>query len=179
MVKIGKIELTQERLIIAFAMVGVFAALAVYLIFYAPLITSLKTEYSECRAAENEVKECRDIIASSGRVYGDRVLMTEKELSRAMNELTKHGKAKGIDFISINPGKINKRKGSRYKTLLIEMEIESTYKDIGTFLGSLDDLEKCLVKVNSFRMSPGDKDPRKITTHLIIDLYLSGRKDER
>lgn len=178
MVKIGKIELTQERLIIAIVTVGALIALAAYFIFFAPLMRKLKTEYLKCRAAESEVIECRDIIASSGRVYGDRVLMTEKELSRAMDELTKHGKAGGIDFISINPGKISKEKGSRYKILPVEMEIESTYEEIGTFLGSIDDLEKGLVKVKSFEMFPGASDPRKITMHLVVDLYLSGREYE-
>ncbi|MCQ9206417.1 MAG: type 4a pilus biogenesis protein PilO [Omnitrophica bacterium] len=177
--RIGKIELTQERLIIAIVTVGALIALAVYLIFFAPLMMKLKTEYLKCKAAENEVIECRNIIAVSGRVYGKRVLMTEKGLSRAMNELTRHGKTKGIDFISINPGKINKEKGSRYKILPIEMEIESAYEEIGTFLGSLDDLEKCLIKVKSFKMSLSAKDPRKITTHLIVDLYLSGRGYEK
>lgn len=177
--RIGKIELTQERLIIAIIAVGALTALAVYLIFFAPLMMKLKTEYLKCRADENEVIECRNVIASSGKIYGKRVLMTEKELSHAMDELTKHGKAMGIDFISINPGKISKEKESRYKILPIEMEIEATYEKFGAFLGSIDDLEKGLVKVKSFKMSPGSKDPKKITTQLVVDLYLSGREYEK
>jgi len=58
------------------------------------------------------------------------------------------------------------------------MEIESTYEKLGVFLGSLDDLEKALVRIKSFDITPDKEDPSKLTTDLSVEIYLSGDKNE-
>ena len=60
--KIGKIELTQKKLIIIVIAVFTGLAISVYVIVYAPLLTNIKTKYVACRQAENDVLECRKII---------------------------------------------------------------------------------------------------------------------
>ena len=57
----------------------------------------------------------------------------------------------------------------------MEIKAKSTYEQLGTFLGSLDDLEKGLVKVKSFVIVPDGKDPAKLTANLVVDIYLSGK----
>ena len=177
--KIGKVELTKEKLIAAIAAAVALVALGAYLIFYAPVIRETGIKYAACRAVENELLECRNIIESAGRIQGKRVLMTEKDVSHAIDELTRQGKLEGINFVSMSPGEIKEEEGSQYKTLPINVEIKSTYKQLGIFLGSLDKLEKGLVKVKSFDITANAGDPKLLTTVLVMDMYLSGREDER
>lgn len=176
--KIGNIELTEERLIIAIGAGIAVIGLGVYLIFYAPLINKIKTKYIECKSVEGDVLECRNMIECAEKTYGERILMEEKHISHAIDELTKHGKLKGINFISMSPKKIQKGKDLQYKILPIDMEIESTYEGVGIFLGSLDELEKGLVKVKSFDIVQDKEDPTKHITDLVVDLYISGKQDE-
>ena len=172
--RIGKVELTQERLIIIISAVVIAAALGTYIVFYAPLIRDLRMKRLECKSAENEVLECRNIIESSGK--GGRMLITEEDVSYAIDELARQGKFKGVNFISMNPKKIEKKdKNSQYKILPVEIEINSTYEELGVFLGSLDDLEKGLVKVKSFDITADKEDPSKLTTDLVAEIYMSGQ----
>lgn len=171
--KIGKIELTQEKLIIAVPALIILIVLAIYLILYAPLISKLKIKYIECESAENEVLECRNIIELAGEA--GLVIIAEKDVSHAIDELTKHGKLKGINFLSIIPKEVKKEKGSQYKVLPIEMKIESTYEELGILLGSLDELDKGLLKVESFDIIPDRENPSKFITDLVVKLYVSGK----
>lgn len=173
--KIGKIELTQEKLVIVIAATTTLIALGAYLIFYAPLIRELRIKRLDCKTVENEVFKCRNIIKSAGQK--ERVLITEEEVSQAIDELTRHGKLKGVNFVSMNPKEIKEEKGTQYKTLPVEMKIESTYEQLAIFLGSLDDLQKALVKVRSFDINPDKKDSSKLMTDLVADIYLSGQKN--
>jgi len=176
--KIGKFELTQQKLIALVSVAASLIALGVYLVFFAPLMGKLKTKYIECKSIESKVLECRNIIHSAGKEYGARALMGEKDVSYALDELTKHGKLKGINFISITPGKIEEAKDPQYKILPIKMKIKSKYRELGIFLGSLDDLKKGVIKVKSFDGVPGENNLAIITTNVTLDLYLSGREYE-
>lgn len=175
--KIGKIELTKEKSIIVVSVVIIVIALGVYLVFYAPLMRQLKTKYLECKSIESQVIQAWDIIGSVGKTYGERVIMTEEDVSRAIDALTKHGKLKGINFISISSKEEKKERESQYIILPIEMKIEATYEQLGIFLGSLDEPQKGLVKVKSFDIVPGEKDPSKLTTDLVVDIYLSRKEN--
>jgi len=178
MFKIGKIELSQNKLIAAVASLAAVCALIIYFVLFAPLLNKLGRKYTECRAIESEVLEARHIIRSGGALYGDRVLMTEKDVSHAIDELTKHGRRKDINFVSISPKKIRQKEGTQYKILPVEMEIVSSYEKLASFLGSLDELEKGLVKVKSFEITPDAKDEKKFATDLVVDIYISGRDNQ-
>ena len=175
--KIGKIELIKKRLAIAVFAVTIGVALAVYIIFYAPLLQKLGIEYLKFRSVENRISGCRNIIDSAGKIRGKRVLPTEREISLAIDELTGHGRSKGINFVSIRPKEIIKKPEALYKILPIEMEIKSTYRELGALLGSLDDLDKGVIKVKSFGIAPDRKEKNKVRTKLIVDMYLSGREN--
>lgn len=165
-------KLTKERLLIVFLSAIVVIVAGLYYIFYMPVMKRLRTSFIECRACENEVREARNLIEMAGELYTERVLITEEGISQAIDELTSRGKSEGINFISINPGEAKKEKDLQYKILPIEMEIESTYEQLGVFLGSLDDLNKGIFKVKSLSTASSEKDPQRLITDLAVDLYL-------
>ena len=172
--EIGTVEAAQKKFIVIATTIVVMAA-GIYLIFYAPLIRELKIKRLDCKTVENEVLKCRNIIKSAGQKK--RVLITEEEVSQAIDELTRHGKMKGVNFVFMAPKETKEEKGAQYKTLPVEMKIESAYEQLAIFLGSLDDLKKALVKVKSFDINPDKKDASKLITDLVADIYLSGHKN--
>lgn len=171
----AKIKLTRKHLIVVISLSGAFTALMIYMIFYMPLTKKVKAKYFECKSAEKKTLECRNIVESAGNLYEKKVLMKESDAHRVIDELTGHGRDKGINFISINSEKIRKAKNSRYKILPVKMKIESTYEKFAEFLGSLDDLEKGLVKVKSFSITSAEEGSFKLRADLAADIYLSGR----
>jgi Tfp pilus assembly protein PilO len=141
-----------------------------------PLMKELRKHYLECKSLEADVLDARNVITLVDKTYAERVLIKEKDISQAIDKLTRHGKLEGINFISINPKEIRKKADSRYKILPIEMEIESGYEQLGAFLGSLDDLEKGLIKVKSLYVVPNKEDPSRLMTDLVVDMYLLGQE---
>ena len=75
----------------------------------------------------------------------------------------------------MSPQKIQKKNGTEYKILPVTMQIESTFKTLGIFMGSLDDLEKSLVRIKSFDINPDKDKPKVLITDLVVDIYLSGK----
>ena len=66
------------------------------------------------------------------------------------------------------------RNDTGYKILPVEMKIESTHEQLAAFLGSVDDLEKGLIRVVSFEIVPDQTDPTKCITDLTVHMYFSG-----
>ncbi|MDP2913806.1 MAG: hypothetical protein Q8N91_07390, partial [Candidatus Omnitrophota bacterium] len=144
--KIANIELTKERIIMLAAAGAAILVLLVYLVVYAPLIRQLKKKHAECKATESETLYACHIVESAGKAGGVRMLIAEKDVSLAINELTNYGKDIGVNFVSILPKDIVRGKDARYNVLPIEMEIEAPDERFSAFLGSLDELEKVLIK---------------------------------
>ncbi len=164
-------ELTKERLIIIICSVVVILVLGLYLFLYSPLISKLKSADLECKTIEADVFQARDRITSSGIGDTKKGLIIEEDVSFAIDELTKQGKLKSINFISMTSKNIEKGE-PQYKILPIEMEIESTYEELGTFLCSLEELKKSLVTVRSFNITSNEKDPTRLETKLVVNMYL-------
>jgi Tfp pilus assembly protein PilO len=168
--KIEKIELAKEALIALISAAIVAIALLTYGFFYGPFMKKLRIKYSEYKSIESELQRAYGIIEAADKVSMKSIVMTEQDSSLAIDELTKHGKAESIDFISMTPRDI--RTEGQYEILPIEMEIKSTYMELGNFLGSLDELEKSLITVRNFRVIPDRNDPTVMKTELAINTYL-------
>jgi len=123
-------------------------------------------------AKEQSIQEARRIMESIGITGIKSAVMTEEDISHAINELTQYGETKGIDFISITPKE--KRKEGPYEVLPIEIEQRATYKDLGVFCGSLAELKKSLITIKSFNIFPDKEDLEKLRIKLTILIYLSG-----
>jgi Tfp pilus assembly protein PilO len=159
---------------IAIVVAGV---LLFYFVLLGPLARQVGTKLGEYRTLRADLTRRETIIKSAGSIDDERVLMTEKEASRAMDELTKFGKASGVNFTSIGTKDIDRDKSTHYLILPIEIETESTYKQLGAFLGSLDEMNNSLVQVKSFDIAPNKNNPSRFRTKLLLDMYLSKRRD--
>lgn len=172
-------ELTRERLTIIIAGATLVVLFGLYLFLYRPLISKCRQAGLECRGIEREVLLAREAITSFlNQNISEKHLISEEDVSLAIDELTKQGRSKGINFVSITPEQIKKAENYPCKVLPIEMKTESTYKELGIFLGSLDDLEKSLITVRNFSLTSDKKDPSKVETKLVINMYLSAQDEE-
>lgn len=174
--KIGGLELKKEQLTIAALAAGGLCAVVLFFIFYIPVMKTLAVKDAECRRVETEAREARILIAQAGKIYGDRILINEDEVGVAMDALAKHGKLMGVNFVSMKPGEVREVPGAKYKEMLIEMSMESNDKQLADFMGSLDELKKGIVKIDSFEIKPKTEDGTMLESKLVIDVYISGHK---
>ncbi|MBU0878780.1 MAG: type 4a pilus biogenesis protein PilO [Candidatus Omnitrophica bacterium] len=162
----------REKVVIIVGAVIVIVGLGLYLFLYHPLARKLKTVRAECKVAEEEICQAQEAMSFLKVTDIRRGPVAPGETSLAINELTRQGKLNGINFLSITPKAVEKCEWATCEILPIEMEIESSFGDLGIFLGSVDDLEKSLVTVNEFYIIPESRDARKLKTKLVLDIYI-------
>lgn len=165
-------ELTKEKIIIAVVSGVIIIGFGLYLFLYGPLINKLRIAHLDCRMLEEEVLQVQNktIILKTSETRKD--FLPEEDVSLAIDELTKIGKSQGLNFISMIPEEIRESEVSFCKVLPITMEIESAYRSLGRFLGSLSELEKSLGVVSNFKITPVEKNPTMLKTKLSVDMYL-------
>ncbi len=156
-------------------MIIIFVGIAIigfilYLILYMPLVRQLKVKSNETKAQEAELLKARNIVTSMKTTGSKAQLVTEDNLSIAIDELTKRGKLHNINFVSVKLGELIRE--TVYAILPIEMVLESGYLELGGFLGSLDELQKSVVKVNEFEVLPQASEPSKLNTRLMLNMYI-------
>ena len=168
-------KLTKEYVMAGAVILAVIAG--AYLFLYRPLIKELKLKSSECRSIEGLLLEMRDTVRLAGKSTQERVLLGEKEASLAIDELTKHGKVMGVNFISITPKEIIRSSDSQYKILPVEMTVEAPDQQFSLFLGLLDELKDSVITVESFDAAPEKEDPAKLKATVVIDMYFSAAEN--
>lgn len=174
--KIANYEIKSEQItILAIAAAGIIMAI-LFFALYLPVMKTLSAKDAECKRIEMETKDARTLIAQAGKIYGDRILINEDEIGVAMDALAKYGKQMGVNFVSMKPGEIRDVPGAKYKEISIEMTIESTDKQLSDFMGSLDELKKAVVKIDSFDIAPKAEDSAMLESKMTIDVYISGHK---
>lgn len=168
----------KDKKIIAIAAVAVIIAISITLLLFSfAAMNELRAKYSECNLIETKVFETRNMIESVKQAQVKRILPTEKNIAQGIHELKKHGKAKEVNFISVTTKDLKEDNDTGYKILPVEMKIESTHEQLAAFLGSVDDLEKGLIRVVSFEIVPDKTDPAKCITDLTVYMYFSGREN--
>ncbi|MBU0759918.1 MAG: type 4a pilus biogenesis protein PilO [Candidatus Omnitrophica bacterium] len=166
-------ELTKDRAAIIITGVIAVVTLGVYLFLYRPAISKCSEAGCECRMIESEVLRARESMYLLKQDAAKRVFVSENNISVAIDELTKQGRSKGINFTSITPGKIENPGDVGYKILPIDMEIESTYKELAVFLGLLEGLKESLVTVKDIDIASEEIRSAKLRARLILNMYLS------
>lgn len=176
---LGDFKLAKEKLPVVIGGAAASAVLlAVCLILYLPLIKEFGVKHGECRSIENHLAEACNMIEQAKRTLEKRTLITEKNVSTAIDEVTDCGKSIGINFISITPNEKIDDKSGRYKILPVEMKVAAKDEQFLQFLGALDDFEKALIRVKSFDIVPDKEDRSRLTASLVIDIYLSTKEYE-
>ncbi|MDP3791436.1 MAG: type 4a pilus biogenesis protein PilO [Candidatus Omnitrophota bacterium] len=179
-VKNEVVKLVKDNPVVALAAVIAIAAFIIYAIVFIPMMNEMKIKYVECRRLENDVTNARKIIdyaKTMGKPYGGRILISEKEAATGIDEFTEHAKERGIEFIAVKPQNTISKEGMVYKIMPIELELEADDKQFVDFLGSIDELKKAIVTVNSMDITPDESNNARLLVKMTIYVYLSARED--
>jgi hypothetical protein len=163
-------KIIKDNLKIIIIACAVLVVLGVYFIAFKPLIKKLNSKYLEYKAIGSAMVKARGItgLAKAGALESS--ILSKKDISIAIEEMTNYGQSLNIDFISLTPG--NPEKEAMYEVFPIDMEIRSGYKKLGEFLGALNELQKSLIAVKSFSVIPEEGDNGKLKTKIALKMYL-------
>lgn len=92
------------------------------------------------------------------------------DVSLVIDELVRHGKMEGVNFISMAPQAVEDKE--RFVVLPLDLEIECGYGALVSFFDSFDEFEKSVVVVKSFRVIPDKGDANKLSIRLALNIYL-------
>ncbi|HQP10028.1 MAG TPA: type 4a pilus biogenesis protein PilO [Candidatus Omnitrophota bacterium] len=150
---------------------------AVSYLFMGPLVGKVRRLGSDVRALDDEMKAARQALQSEKKFQQTGELLMRRQISLAINEITQTGAAQKINFLSINPQPIARPKGAKYPLLPIRMDLQSEYRDLGSFLGSLEKLQQSIVAIRSFEIYAAPDILPKIETNLVVEVYLREGED--
>lgn len=109
-----------------------------------------------------------------------RRLPSKSPTSAILEELTKKGKGLNIDFISITPQPAEQDQRlrqdpaseSKCKILPININMRSSYKSFGEYLGLLENLDSSFATVGEFQVARDDRTFPKLTVNMRIYTYI-------
>ena len=159
----------------------IVAAVAIVIIIFvlmaAPLLTKVRALGSEVKALDQEMMSARQAVELQDKFQQTGNLLTRQKVSLAIDEITKVGATQSINFLSISPQKIMRIEGSKYPVLPIQMELQSEYQDLGTFLGALEKLEGSIATVKSFQIERDQQNLSQVRTMIVVEIHLLEGED--
>lgn len=150
-----------------------------FFIFVRPLFVKIHSMRKELRSISQELNSARNIIKSTDDLEEKGHVLAREEISLAIDEITKKGKALNINIISISPQEIEGLEGSSYQRLPIHMDLESEYKDTGLFFGAMERLKQSIVTLRSFAIQRDEDILPLMKSKVVLDIYVEGESGER
>ncbi|MFA5275538.1 MAG: type 4a pilus biogenesis protein PilO [Candidatus Omnitrophota bacterium] len=163
-------DFSKNKLIIISAGIAI-GGFILFFILYIPLARQLSLKSNEAKTLEAELSKARGTVAFMKTAASRQQLVNEESLSVATDELIRRGGLYHINFVSTKPGE-TVREAEAYAMLPIDIVLDSGYTELGDFLGSLDSLEKSVVKVDEFDLAPSTSEPSKLRVRLTLDMYV-------
>lgn len=172
-----KLDKRQAAIIIGAIFAGTVFVLILFV--YRPLAVKIRLTESELETIEQKLVQTRGMIKAKGNSRRKGRLITRKEISLSLDEITRTGRMLNINFISINPREIERLDGYIYQRLPIYMDLKSKYKDIGIFLGALEELEESIVTVRKFEIETNKRTLPLLKSKLVLEMYLESEDHGR
>lgn len=147
--------------------------LAFLLILYIPLVGELRDERRAFMALEGQLGQFIEKVDHLISMGSRKLLTSEADISLAIDEITKRAEARGVHLTSISSKELYAKEKSIFQILPIHMKAVSTYKDLGEFLGGLDELKNGIVTVKMFTVKADPKDTAKVKSDLVVHLYVA------
>lgn len=156
---------------------GAAAGLAVFcVVFIAPLPAKVRAYQRDLATLEQELTAAREVIVAARGLERTCHLLRRKEVSTAIDEITKAGKAFDIAFASISPQEVETAPEVSCRRMPIHMELEAGYKELGAFLGALENLRESVVTVRRFSIRREETVLPRVKSELSVDVYLTAEE---
>lgn len=161
----------KHRWIIAGAVIT--AAGLLYLWLFTATLGSLKEAARSHAKIESQLTDYRSTIAQLRPEDAQKIFIKESKISGVIDALTHHKKAENLRFVSITPQKIKPEPDENYRIQPIRIVIVSGYRELGIFLGSLEEMGGGTIKLEEFNIEANTPDGGDLKADLLLNLYLS------
>jgi len=164
------IEKNRRMIII----IGAVIASGVIIIFLIkPLWSKVSSVSRGVELLNNGLSNVRKTLKGGSKdLKPERHPISRREVSVAINEIMEVGVSLDIDFFATSPQQIQISEGSKYPVLPIRMELQSSYKNFGMFLGALENLSKSIVTVKQFSINRKPILLPEIIVELVVEIHL-------
>lgn len=172
----SEISITDEQVMLAAAAAIVLCGYFAYKTVYAPLFKELSAVKARYNEAMSDITRSEKIVQLAREHKSDKRLIKEDEISVAIDEITKLGKDKGLNFVSIKPGDMRDEGAKPYRIQPIDLELTAPPHKMAQFLGSLDELKSGIVRVESLDLKSKENDAG-IVGSATLEIYVLKDKD--
>lgn len=146
-------------------------AIAVLLLVYLPLLAQVRKKDQELAGLIRQLSASGSELSGLSGDAGGKKIVGEAEASALVDRITREAKSCLLDIKSAAQKEIRAIEDG-YEALPLQLEIESSFEQLGVFLGRLDSLEDGLVSVDSFQILGAERLGPKVSAFLSLNLYL-------
>jgi hypothetical protein len=160
-----KLSLAQITLIFNLTLAG--AAIVIMLVLW-PMIYRIQA------IGDQESLLAKDIRLVNGleKDHPDPPLIVMSGASKVMQEIVDLGNKDSVTFLSMVNEDKSKLAYKKINSLPIDLEIQGTYKQLGQFMGGLNDLSRGIVLIDSFQMKMDAKEADKVKAKILLYICL-------
>lgn len=148
-------------------------AVFLFLLFgfiYFPLLKEIRKKDSLWKGLKEQLKTAEGLRDFQKTGIHKR-FVSQNELGLVLDKITQAAKSRSLNFKSISQEEVKAFDG--YRVLPVEMELDADYKQLGLFLGDLENLQDALVTVESFKLSSDEKLLPRILCSLTLNIYIT------
>ncbi len=169
MTDIWKIFNEQIVLVLNVTLVGAGAVIMLVLL---PMVFRYQGLEGQEGLLNKDSSLVNNLIKGKGIGLPDPPMITLNDASRVMQEIVDLGNEGSITFISVINQDKSKISYKKINTLPVDLEVQGTYKQLGRFMGSLNELRRGIILVDSFQMK-ADKDAAdKVRAKILLYICL-------
>ncbi len=128
-------------------------------------------EYQERRMAK-DAKMINDLMKTQGSDHVSPRLIALQGTPMVMEEIAALGNTHSIIFLLMASQEKSKSSYKKIHTLPIDLETQSTYQQLGLFMGGLNRLRRGIVLVDSFQIIQDMQEPGKVKTKMHMHICL-------
>lgn len=178
-----KIDMVKHRKTVILIIAGIIIFFILYFVVLAPTRKEIAGKNRKWRdlkiqlvAARNKMESFKvDKSTVEAKVEElRRRLPSKSPTSIILEELTKKGKQLNIEFVSIAPQQLQQDTvaGSECKVVPININMKATYRDLGEYLGLIENLESSFATVKEFQATKDESTFPKLKVNMRIYTYV-------
>ena len=183
MLVLKKIDMAKDRKIVIPIIAGIIIFLILFFVVLAPTRKEiagknkkwreLKTQLVAARNKLENFKVDKPTMEAKAEELRRR-LPSKSPTSMILEELTKKGKQLNIEFVSIAPQQLQQDivAESARKVVPININMKATYRDLGEYLGLIENLESSFATVKGFEATKDKRTFPKLTVNMRIYTYV-------
>lgn len=183
MLVLKKIDMAKHRKTVILIISGIIIFFILYFVVLAPTRREiagknrkwrdLKVQLVTARNKMENFKVDKPAVEAKAEELRRR-LPSKSPTSIILEELTKKGKQLNMEFVSIAPQQLQQDivAGAECKVVPININMKATYRDLGEYLGLIENLESSFATVKEFQATKDENTFPKLKVNMRIYTYV-------